>query len=136
MARRRPALPLPTVARKQSDYATRSENCTRAAKIAAKALTEAPVFLDDADGNLIRQWTRAELRSFTQADIAHALTRCRVVEVAELLGDIPISAIKNAIYKGWIVKDPAAPFYHVTRLAQMWRTAWKSDPAWGVISVE
>jgi hypothetical protein len=42
-----------------------------------------------------------------------------VVEVAELLGDIPISAIKNAIYKGWIVKDPTAPFYHVTRLAQI-----------------
>jgi hypothetical protein len=120
MARRRPALPLPTIARKQSDYTTRTGRCTRAATIAAQALADKPVFLEDAaTGFRVRQWKAAELRSFTQADIAHALTRCRVVEVAELLGDIPISAIKNAIYKGWIVKDSNAGFYHVTRLAQL-----------------
>lgn len=32
MARRRPALPLPTIARKQSEYATRSGGCTGAAE--------------------------------------------------------------------------------------------------------
>jgi hypothetical protein len=100
-------------------YATRSGGCSRAAKIAVQAVNARPVFLEDEDGHRIRQWKAAELRSFTQADIAHALCRCRVAEVAELLGGIPISAIKNAIYKGWIVKDPNAGFYHVTRLALM-----------------
>lgn len=54
MARRRPALPLPTIAHKHSHYATRSGRCSRAAAIAAKALTDKPVFIEDEDGHRIR----------------------------------------------------------------------------------
>ena len=112
MARRRPALPLPTVAHKRSSYDERVGRCSRAVKIAAQALTDKPVFVEDEDGHRIRQWKYEELGHFTQADIAQALWRCQVVEVEDLLETILPTAIRFAATKGWLYAD--GPFLRVT----------------------
>jgi hypothetical protein len=100
------------------NYAARTQQTLRAAQILCRAANTKPEVVEDQDGNLVRQWTDAELRSYRQDDIALALRRQRIVEIAELLAEIPISAIKNAVYKGWIVKDGAAQYFWVTELAQ------------------
>ena len=111
-------LNLARVAHKRSAYTARTGQATRGAKVLCRALNDQPVFLDDEDGNKIRQWTPEEVRNWRQFDVGAALSRTRVVEIAELLGELPLSAIKNAMYNGWLVKDPHARFYWVTSKAQ------------------
>ena len=113
----RSAFVMPKV-RRRTTYAQRTRQLSRGAKVLCQAVNDGPVFIEDQDGNRIRQWTREEVRHWRQFDVAPALTRTRIVEIAQLFGDIPLSAIKNAIYNGWIVKDPQAPFYWVTKKAQ------------------
>jgi hypothetical protein len=79
------------------NYAARTQQTLRAAQILCRAANTKPEVVEDQDGNLVRQWTDAELRSYRQDDIALALRRQRIVEIAELLAEIPISAIKNAM---------------------------------------
>ena len=69
-------------------------------------------------GRKIRQWTPEEVRNWRQFDVGAALARTRIVEIPQLLDEIPLSAIKNAMYNGWLAKDRNAPFYWVTRKAQ------------------
>jgi hypothetical protein len=111
-------LKLARVAHKRSAYATRTGQVTRGAKVLCPAVNEQPVFVEDADGNKIRQWTPEEVRNWRQFDVGAALARTRIVEVPQLLGEIPLSAIKNGMYAGWLVKDQNASFYWVTRKAQ------------------
>lgn len=110
-------LPLPTVAHKRASYEVRSGMCQRAAKIAAKAMVEKPVFIEDEDGHLIRQWKPEEMQRYSNDDIKAALRLRRVVEAEEMLEFIPPPAIKYCVTKGWIVKAENAPFYYVTRKA-------------------
>lgn len=110
-------LPLPTVAHKRASYEQRSGVCTRAAKIAAKAVTEKPVFVEDEDGHMMRQWKRSELQSYSNDDIKAALRLNRVVEAEDMLEFVPPSAIKYCVTKGWLVKAENAPFFFVTRKA-------------------
>ncbi|HET6233671.1 MAG TPA: hypothetical protein VFE41_01695 [Acetobacteraceae bacterium] len=114
------AFVMPKTVRRRSTYEQRTRQLTRGAKVLCQAVNDGPVFIEDQDGNRVRQWTREEVRNWRQFDVAPALTRTRIVEIAQLLGDIPLSAIKNAIYNGWcwIVKDQKAPFYWVTKKAQ------------------
>lgn len=112
------AFVMPKTVRRRLTYEQRTGQLSRAAKVLCQSVNDGPVFVEDEDGNRVRQWTREEVRNWRQFDVAPALTRVRIVEIAQLLGEIPLSAIKNAMFNGWIVKDPQAPFYWVTKKAQ------------------
>lgn len=112
---RKSKLALPTVAHKRFSYEQRTSACTRAAKIAARAVVEEIQFVEDADGHLIRQWKASELQTYTSADIVQAIRGRHVVETEDMLEYIPPSAIKYAVTKGWLFPD--GPFYRVTRKA-------------------
>ena len=118
-ASRRPkiSLPLPKVAHKRRSYDERTGRCTRAAKIAAKAAVEKPVFIEDEDGHRIRQWKPEEMRRYGNEQIIEALRLRTVVEPEEMLGFVPPPAIKYCVTKGWIAKAQVGGFYHVTRKA-------------------
>lgn len=107
-------------ARKRSDYATRTGQNTRSAAINAAAANEKPVFIEDCHGNLIRKWSAEDQKSYRSADYACALRRTRAVELHDLLAVIPLSAVKYALGKGWIVRDqnPLAQWFWVTKDAK------------------
>ena len=107
------------VAHKRTSYDERTGRDSRSARISAKAVVAKPVFNEDDHGHLIREWTLTETRSFTQEDIASVLKYSRALEVEDMLEFIPLSAIKNAIYRGWIVKAEGASWFLVTRLAKL-----------------
>lgn len=108
------------IVRHRKSYDARTGRATRAAVIEAKALVvDRPKFHEDDHGHLIRVWTRAELRSVRQADVAVALAYRTAVEVEDMLEFIPISGVKLAIGNGWIVKAEGAPWYLVSRRAQV-----------------
>ena len=66
---RKPSLALPTVAHKRASYETRSGASRRAASILYRGFNEAAVrFVEDADGNAVRQWP-ANMQSYTNEDI-------------------------------------------------------------------
>ena len=112
---RKPALALPTVARKRHSYETRSGCGTRAAKIVFKAVNEGPKFIEDDNGDMVRQWKPEELGAYTNDDMRKALSFVRVIEAHEILSYCPPTAIKFMQTKGWIAKDAKAPFFWVTR---------------------
>src|ERR1051326_2367761 len=89
---------------------------TRAAKIAAKAMVEKPVFIEDADGHLIRQWKPEELQRYGNDQIIEALRLRTAFEPEDMLEFVPPSAIKYCETKGWIVRQTGG-FYRVTRKA-------------------
>ena len=117
MARKAPLLKLPTVARKRASYKLRTGMTTRAAKIAAKAITDQPVFIEDENGFRIRQWKPEEFQRYRNEQIVEALRLRAVVEPEELLEFVPPPAIKYCLTKGWLVKAERGGFYHVTRKA-------------------
>jgi len=112
---RKPALALPRVAHKRFSYDVRSGSASRAGAIAFKAFNEAPVFDEDDDGHLIRQWKPEELQRYTNEDIKNALRGRHVVELEDCLEYVPESAVKYAVTKGWLFKEGF--FYRVTRKA-------------------
>ncbi len=105
---------LPTIARKRASYEKRAGIHTRAARALAAAVSQPAPFIEDEDGWRVRQWKTEEMSSYTHADIAKALTGAVAVEHNQLLEQIPPSAIKYAVTKGWLVKDAIATFYRVT----------------------
>lgn len=112
---RKSKLSLPTIAHKRFAYEIRSGACSRPGKIAFKAFNESPVFEEDADGHMIRQWKPEELQRYTTEDIKNALRGMQVVEAEDMLEWVPPSAIKYSVTKGWLFRD--GPFYRVTRKA-------------------
>lgn len=112
------SLSLPTVATKRNTYAQRTRQTGRAATILAKALIEKPETFEDADGNIIRVWKKEELQRFTHDQIAEAIRGVRVIEAEEMLGTVPMTAVKYCISKGWLRKDSVAAFMWVTKKAQ------------------
>jgi len=97
-------------------YATRTGMNERSARILAKAVTERPVFLEDADGHQVRQWKPEELQSYGNDDIKSALRFNHVVEIEDLLETLPPSALKYCATKGWL-RLSAGGWYCVTRKA-------------------
>jgi hypothetical protein len=108
---------LPRTAKKRRSYAARSGMDLLAAKIAAKAMIEQPVFVEDADGHRIRQWKPEELQRYSNDEIKEALRLKRVVEPEDMLEFVPPSAIKYCVTKGWIVKAERGGYFHITRKA-------------------
>jgi hypothetical protein len=103
-------------AHKRDDYATRSGSKNRAAAILFKAANTKPTTHETEDGYLVREWTKSETKSYCSPKrIAEGLAHQLAWDVEELLEVIPLSAIKTAYYKGWIVKAPSAPYLLVTR---------------------
>jgi hypothetical protein len=116
-----------TVAHKRDDYDTRTGRTSRVAKIAVAEIAK-PHFNEEAEtGFLVREWTADEARAWEDADIALALKFTRAVEVSELLEIIPVGAIKAALNRGWLVKDPAAPWLLVTVRGQIALNLPKKD---------
>jgi len=77
---------------------------------------EAVEFIQDEDGNAVRQWP-ANMQSYTNEDMKRALSRRRAVERHELLEQVPPTAIGYMQTKGWIQRDPRGAFFYVTRKA-------------------
>lgn len=111
-------LEMPRVAKKRKDYATRTAQHTKAAKIAAEGFLSRPVVSEDENGFLVREWSLSDKLSVKIADIATTISRQRAFEVEEMLETLPISGVKKAIYAGWLVKDPVAPWFLVTTRAR------------------
>jgi hypothetical protein len=106
---------LTRVAKKRSTYAERSGQGSRAAASMSAAFNdEGPKYFEDRDGNMVRQWTKEENAGWRSFSIAPALRYSRVIEVAEMLREVPLATIKAAICQGWIKKAEAAPYYWVT----------------------
>jgi len=97
-------------------YADRTGMTGRSARILAKAVTEWPAFIEDADGHRIRQWKPDEMQSYSNDDIKSALRFNHVVEVEDLLETLPPSAVKYCATKGWL-RLSAGGWYEVTRKA-------------------
>lgn len=111
------ALEMPRVAKRRTTWAQRTAQHTKAAKIAAGALIMKPA-VEDENGFLVREWSLSDKLGVTTEDIGRAISRTRVIELEELLESIPVSGVKKAIYAGWLVKDPVAPWFIVTTRAQ------------------
>ena len=105
-----------TAARLRARYEHKSGMTSRAGRIAAKAVVEKPVFIEDDDGHLIRQWKPEELQRYSNDDIVKALRLRAAVEPEDMLEFVPPSAIKYCETKGWIEKRPGG-FFMVTRKA-------------------
>lgn len=111
------ALEMPRVAKRRTTWAQRTAQHTKAAKVAAEALIMKPA-LEDENGFLVREWSLSDKLSVKIADIATTISRQRAFEVEEMLETLPISGVKKAIYAGWLVKDPVAPWFLVTTRAR------------------
>lgn len=97
---------------KRRSYEVRTRANTAAASILAKAFNPDAKFA--ADG--ARVWAPEDMQRYKLEDIALALRGKRAVEFEELVEDVPPSAVKYAVTKGWLVKA-AAGFYCVTEKA-------------------
>jgi hypothetical protein len=112
----RTALSLPTVAHKRKSYEERCGMARRASKTLAKAQAEKPVFVEDADGHLIRDWSQPHER-LTNDDLRIALLRTHVVEREELLQHVSPAVIRYAEQQKWIVRAERGGFYWITAIA-------------------
>ena len=119
-------LPMPRVANKRRSYDDRTAQHCRAAKIAAESFLMKPA-VEDENGFLVREWSVSDKLSVKVEDIARAISRARAVELEEMLEMIPLSGVKKALYAGWIVKDPVAPWFVVTKRAQAELSLPKKD---------
>ena len=115
MARNTSALKITKPAHKRFSYERRSRQNTRGAAIMFRAFNDKPEFVEDADGHMIRQWKKHELRTYTTGDIQIALRGANALDEEDMLEHIPPSAIKYCVTKGWLFRD--GPFYRVTRKA-------------------
>lgn len=82
------------------------EQRTRANTVGARMLAEAftrKIEFTEVGGDLVRQWRADELQAYKNSDIGSAISRRRAFEHNELLADIPPTAIKYAVTKGWLV---------------------------------
>jgi hypothetical protein len=112
-----PALSLPTVARKRKSYEERCGMAGRAAQILAKAQTEKPVYIEDADGHMIRDWSQPHER-LSNDDLRIALVRMHAVEREDLLQYVSPAVIRYAEQHKWIVRDATGGFYRPTTIAE------------------
>jgi hypothetical protein len=110
-------LRLPTVARRRKTYAQRTAANTKSARITAKALTEKPVFIEDADGHMIRQWKPEEMKRYTNDDMVQALRLRRAVETEDLLEFVPPNAVNYMRTKGWIVPATLGGYFLISEKA-------------------
>jgi hypothetical protein len=115
-SRKTASLKITRAAHKRFSYEFRSGCSSRAAAIAFKAVNEQPVFVEDEDGHMMRQWKKEELQSYTQDDIKNAIRGRHAVETEDMLEWIPPSAIKYSVTKGWLATFGAG-IYRVTRKA-------------------
>jgi hypothetical protein len=88
------------VANKRSTYAERSGQTSRAAATLAAAVNG-----------------RADQPHWSHDEIRSALLRRHVIEVDELLEELPRPAISYAVTKGWLHRSAGETFFRVTRLA-------------------
>jgi hypothetical protein len=120
-------LVLAKAAHKRFSYERRTAVGSREAKILFKAYNEEPVFVEDADGHLIREWKREDMSRYTDGDIRQALLRRHAVEEEDLLEYLPPSGIKAAVTWGYLVKDGF--WYRPTRKAAAKLGLPRTDPA-------
>lgn len=93
-----------TQRRKRRSYEDRTRSNTPAARMLAEAFTRKIEFTPGPDGEFIRVWRPDELQTYKNDDIARAISRRRAFEFHELVGDIPPTAVKYAVTKGWLVQ--------------------------------
>lgn len=112
------AFQLPTIARRRSTWEQRTAVHSKAAKLAAQAMTEKPVFIEDDDGHRMKVWQQHELHSYSHSDIVTAIRGQRAVEREDLLEFIPPGAIKYCTTKGWLFESTTTRgVFWVTRKA-------------------
>lgn len=89
-------------ATRRKSYEVRSRSNTPAAKALAEAFCRKIEYQVGPDGERLRVWRPDELQTYKNDDIASAIARRRAFEYAELLEEIPPTAIKYALTKGWL----------------------------------
>ena len=102
---------------KRRSHAQRTGSDTRAAAILAKAFAEKPVFVETAEGYLIRQWNPEDGIWNTNEECAATLRGKRAFELEELHETLKPAPSKYCVSHKWLVKAPAGGFYLVTERA-------------------
>ena|ERR1700722_11359852 len=100
--------------RARKSYEARTGMNSRANRILVAAMAEKPVFKEDDNGNLIREWQKKDEQRFTNAQLADCLRNRVAVEPGEMLGTVPPTAIKYCVTKGWLVPNASASLYTIT----------------------
>jgi hypothetical protein len=84
-------------------WAQRTGANTKAAAVLARAFNEKPIF-ETRDGEEWRVWP-ANVQSYSNDDIVKAIARQRAIEASELSHELPPTAVKYAVTKGWLVRQ-------------------------------
>ena len=93
-------------------YDRKTGRSTRAAIHLAAGHFEPVPFTEDDNGNAIRVWKASESSSYTNAMIASCLVNRVAVEANEMLGTVPMSAVRYCVTKGWL--RPAGSLFLIT----------------------
>lgn len=100
--------------RARKSYEARTGMTSRACIILVQAIHTKPETVEDDDGNVMRVWKSSEMSSYKNSDIASCLANRVAVEINEMLGTIPPSAVKYAVTKGWLLPNAGKTLYRVT----------------------
>ncbi|WP_428489102.1 hypothetical protein [Rhodopila sp.] len=103
----------------RKSYSARTGMDARSSKILANAMFGAkPEFYEDDNGHVVRRWKASEHSSYTNEDLAVALSNRVAVEPGELLDRCPPSCIKYCVTKGFLVPvGTSGQLYFVTHRA-------------------
>lgn len=100
---------------KRHTYAQRTRANTEGARMLAEAFCRKVEYVVDDAGRSVRKWFPDQLQTYKNDDIARAVSRRRAIEYTDLVDDIPPTAVKYAVTKGWLVL--AGGLYWVTAKA-------------------
>ena len=103
----------------RKSYAAKSGMNARSSKILANAMFgPGPEFYEDENGFTVRRWKQTEHSSYTNADLAKALSNRVAVEPGELFDICPPSCIKYCLTKNFLVPvGTGGQLYFVTHRA-------------------
>jgi hypothetical protein len=103
------------VVRARKSHAAKTGLDTRAARSLIGAMFGAgPRFHEDEDGNVIREWQPADMQRYTNADLRLALSNRVALTDAEMLGTVPMSAIRYCVTRGYLRPHGTGGLYFVT----------------------
>ena len=108
-------LVLTRTVRSRKSHAAKTGADSRAAKTLASAMFgQGPAFTEDADGHLIRTWTREESYRWTFDDLRSVIANRVAVEPGEMFGTVPPCAVTYCVNKGWLKQHGNGGLYFIT----------------------
>ena len=104
----------------RKSYDERTHRSTRDGIIAAGIVNDqGPERVVNRFDEEVFAWRSRDMQRFTNADLRSWLTGIRVTDPDEAIAEVPPSAFRYAVTKGWLRKDRAAPFYWITKKGGM-----------------